>query len=1510
MQSAPDFSLVMNRYRSSVGAAVQAGTLPRGFGIEVRCTPAGMFTALNVEVIRCEVLVVDPAHAASPMPVLNTAGEYLRKVLLKLANENAGIVGVVKYRRDLLAQQASTVRTLDASALAAMAWNPPANDSAPDEPPPPASAASDEAMVSGYALLADRLLERITAGAAMSSAELFKLADEAFGGTMGAGAYVAKDAYEASELAMNRHIRANSAVWTLDVDADSAVRIASEIETAAALLPTQTRRDGEMLALQQFSTPPAYAYALAWAAGMTAGDVVFEPSAGNGGLAVHASNAGAKVHVNEIANRRKLVLRALGYEPTGENAEQVHNIFAGKLTPTVVLMNPPFSRSIRTGDKKDLSVAGEHVEAALKLLPDGGRLVCITGKNTGAASNRGSWITRIRSKYAVRANLLVGGALYKAHGTSIETRVVVIDKVPANNTAPVIGQADTLEQLIRLLAPVRRTSKVDDDGDGADSRFAAYRPARLDTAKLGLPTPAPHPGKLVESWAMSAVTPPEIWYVPSFPEDVIAEGKISAAQLEVVCYAGQAHAQWLEAHTDGVPWRRAYYIGDGTGVGKGREIAAVILDNWHKGIQRHVWLTKDSTKLLKAAKRDFKALGGDPALVFPLRATPAGEPVKAPHGVMLVSFGELRSNRPGKSRVQQIVDWLGSDFEGVLAMDESHKMGNAMDEKGERGRTKASQTALAGIDIQRLLPKARVVYISATAASEVRNFCFADRLGIYGPGTPFPTKEAFVSRIEAGGVASMEIVARDLKAMGLFSARSLSYADVKFERLVHELAPAQLETYDTLADAWQVVLSNLDAAMDSAGSKSDAGARSAALSAFWGSNQRFWNQVLTSMQLPTAVREMERDIAAGHAVVVQLVNTLEAQQERALSKEGAMEALDDLDLTPRDILMQYLEASFPVHAYEEYTDEEGNTRTRPVIDEAGNRVVCAEAVKMRDDMLARVGCLKVPHGPLEAIIDHFGVETVAEITGRSRRVVTLADPETGLPTRQIQSRSEGARLADMEAFANDNKRILIFSNAANTGVDFHASNQIPNRRLRRHYVLQAGWNAKECTQALGRTHRSDQAHAPEYILVTTNLRGQLRFITSIARRLGALGALTKGQRDTGSQGLMSERDNLEGEYGTAAINQIILELHIGGTIAGLTMAEFERKLGLRLTDREGNLTRNSFPPVRQFLNRLLALKVADQNALFDEFQDRLDEHVQAAIDAGIYNQGVEEYRADRIEVVSPPRTVYVEPSSKAETYYVHLRAWHRRTPRSFHAVADGRMGGKRREVTGFVREIATGAVFAVATARARTDESGNVIAQVRLIGPYSERFEEARNLSSAKAFAILSSSEAESLWLEQARATKELQGYDLNLICGVLLPVWDRLDAGGRVFRVIDETGAQYLGRLIHPGRVRSTLAKLGADLNTAWTPEEAIDAVLTDVRLDLVNGWKLKRARVNGEYRIEVVGFQPSDIKRLADLGCRREIVQYATRLFVPTADASVMTALLRVAPVAEDDADAAEAA
>ncbi len=427
----------------------------------------------------------------------------------------------------------------------------------------------------------------------------------------------------------------------------------------------------------------------------------------------------------------------------------------------------------------------------------------------------------------------------------------------------------------------------------------------------------------------------------------------------------------------------------------------------------------------------------------------------------------------------------------------------------------------------------------------------AERLGLWGPGTSFPQKEAFLTEIGGAGLGTMEIVAQNLKAQGTYISRNLSYDGVTYDKIEHKLTKDQQDIYDEMGRAWQVVLKNINAAMQLTGvtgttnsgnvKTKNGRAKMAVMGKLWGTQLRFYNQVMNALQMPSVLEDMKQKLEAGESVVVQLTNTDEAALGRALDKAGRSEDADlgSIDLTPREDLINYVRASFPVGQFEDYMDDNGNIRSRPVMDSQGNQVENREAVRMREQLIENLQSIRVPESPIDQILNTFGPKNVAEITGREERVLRYTNENGEYVEEHEQRRSDALRRSEVQEFMNDKRQILIFSEKGGTGESYHADLTKKNQRMRNHYLVQAGWRADKAVQGLGRTHRTNQKQPPRYVLCMTNLKGHKRFISTIARRLDQLGALTKGQRQAGSSGLIDAKDNLENRYATRAINQLV-----------------------------------------------------------------------------------------------------------------------------------------------------------------------------------------------------------------------------------------------------------------------------------------------------------------------------------------------------------------------------------
>src|ERR1700689_440645 len=334
----------------------------------------------------------------------------------------------------------------------------------------------------------------------------------------------------------------------------------------------------------------------------------------------------------------------------------------------------------------------------------------------------------------------------------------------------------------------------------------------------------------------------------------------------------------------------------------------------------------------------------------------------------------------------------------------------------------------------------------------------------------------------------------------------------------------------------------------------------------------------------------------------------------------------------REYVCDYLAHSFPTQLFEPFTDDDGNLSSRPVVRD-GQPVQCREAIERRERLIEHLAALPPVQGALDQIVR------------KGERLV-------------VENRAGAANLAEAQAFMDDAKRILVFSDAGGTGRSYHADLAAKNRRLRVHYLLEPGWKGDAPIQGLGRTNRTNQAHPPLFRPVATNVKAEKRFLSTIARRLDTLGAITRGQRQTGGQGFFRPEDNLESPYARDALRQLYLLL-FQGKVEGCSHDAFEATTGLKLTD-EGGL-RDELPPITTFLNRLLALTIGLQNILFTAFEQLLATRIEGAIASGSYDVGLETLTANSL-TVTDRRTIYTHPGTGAETRLLTIARRERNKP--------------------------------------------------------------------------------------------------------------------------------------------------------------------------------------------------------------------------------------------------------
>ncbi|CAF4136663.1 unnamed protein product [Rotaria sp. Silwood2] len=963
---------------------------------------------------------------------------------------------------------------------------------------------------------------------------------------------------------------------------------------------------------------------------------------------------------------------------------------------------------------------------------------------------------------------------------SVPTSLSSLSQNPSSSTSIVHQFIPALRPTLPLSTefPVKIPTDIEAEEDDEEDQSAQAADTYSDYMPLKLRLGDRHPDPVVETSSLASVELPDITYQLTIPNEKIQSNTLSALQLETIVYTSQRHNTFLPDGT-----RAGFLIGDGAGVGKGRTIAGLIYENYLLGRRKSLWLSV-SNDLKYDAQRDLYDIGAQFIEVHALNklkyakiSSPQNGGIK--RGVIFATYSSLISESQNtstkvkyNSRMKQLIQWLGGeDFDGVIVFDECHKAKNL----APSPTAKSSKTGLAVLDLQARLPNARIIYASATGASEPRNMAYMTRLGLWGPGTSFTDFNHFIQAIEQRGVGAMELVAMDMKLRGMYIARQLSFSGVHFSILDVPLTNEYLQAYDRSVQLWIEIKEKILQAFDLADTSNIV--RNHVIARYWLSHQRFFKYLCIACKVLKVVELSRQAVQDGKCVVIGLQSTGEAKTLEQLDELGE---LNDFVSTAKGVIQSFVEKHFPtsieqpktmsslfnlmphneddkirqnkkrksthrrttrslscdtnessddsdVECYSSFVQtnkrrattkhrDQNNNNQLDEIHNSDNENSCESILiedtysqqqhtfaeilgqtdtdgglpikriqkkdnsstvqnydkrkmtnteiiealfNMKADLLNNIEILgkNLPPNTLDELIDQLGGPSqVAEMTGRKGRIVQHADGQIGYESRsEADVPLEILNISERERFMRGEKLIAIISEAASSGISLQADRRCQNTRRRVHVTLELPWSADRAVQQFGRTHRSNQVSAPEYVFVISELAGEKRFASTVAKRLECLGALTHGDRRAAETRDLS-RFNIDNKYGKQALENVIRSICnlerawasfpkiINNEMKFDFVSEARKALiDVGLVSRVNNTQQSIYIPEKdhnnmsRFLNRILGIRVQMQNLLFRFFSDVLNAVIVDARRNGSWDLGI-------LDLGTGEETVSVEKS--------------------------------------------------------------------------------------------------------------------------------------------------------------------------------------------------------------------------------------------------------------------------
>ena len=981
----------------------------------------------------------------------------------------------------------------------------------------------------------------------------------------------------------------------------------------------------------------------------------------------------------------------------------------------------------------------------------------------------------------------------------------------------------------------------------------------------------PHPAKLIQSATLATVEPPKMSYKPSLPRRVISSGFISDAQFEFITAAGEAHERFLPIDPNdqnSTKYRRGIFLADGTGAGKTNEILGTILDNALKG-RRKAILVLAKRRHRHGFLEAWAKMGRDRRDFIFQWNLKSDHDIKSANGILVTTYSTLRAYQAEAEiypRVEQAQRWAGRDFNGIIAFDESQEMRNAAGDEDFSRKSEISRQGLAGIALQTAFPDSRVIYASATGATDVHNLAYAVRLGMWGAETCFSDRSTFIKAFEGGGISDLEQVTLSLKSAGLYIARSLSFDGVDTRHLAVTLTPEERRVYNQAAEAWiklwhayqhcgtlcGLPLGDKKALREMRKDNNVSGTMPfSELNGIYESNRKTsMATLIAAFKARGVIEDAKAQIENGNAIVIQMQNTYEAQLNRAIER---MQDPNDIRLEPAE-LISFAE-KLPVHIYhlETYFDDEGEKRRRfvPKLDEDGNPVINHQAVAFRNDILAEMRGISLPLPPLDQMMLAFGPARLAEVTGRTKRLIPNKpngdrDGATGV---ELEDRTEAQRLQDIEDFHDGKKPALVFSTGAGgASMSYHAKVGSKNTAKRIHYLIQLGYRADQVTQGLGRSHRSGQAQPPEIVLCSCDLPADRLYASRIVSGLFKLGALTQGHRHATSNGMFDERDCLDGPYAIQAWDDLQNDIR-NDEVDGLTWEQFTADMGLSGKDAaepndEASDTRYQLGSVNQMINRVAALPDRRQEIIFDLLRDRIDAGIEKAIANGTFKAGPEILKASSLEIVGE-KILNLDTIHKSATRILRIRKRSDLATTSFGDAYKKYLMAKRwHGHANFCKHRTTGQVALIMPGDEIYDALSRPIYTRDIITPTSTQNRLAHIVNREPWIPFADMDIAESLWNAQvAAAPQETTSY-VTIVSDALLPVWTALyKASGfrsAVYRLQTDNGRKIVGRPLDPNKLPDFYSAIGESSRPEESEVDEIMAVLASgSRVAIASGSK-----------------------------------------------------------------------
>lgn len=610
---------------------------------------------------------------------------------------------------------------------------------------------------------------------------------------------------------------------------------------------------------------------------------------------------------------------------------------------------------------------------------------------------------------------------------------------------------------------------------------------------------------------------------------------------------------------------QALIIGDQTGVGKGRQMAALIRWAVQRG-EKPVFITQKAD-LFSDIYRDLVDVGSGDLVPFIFNSDGAmvdskgntvHKPLSSAEMAKVFASGALPEEYDFAVLTYSQVNT--GDAVSQQEMEEAAKKSGARTKKSKNvknGKATPKATFLraiakdnylfldeshtaagssnTGAYLQSILRGAKAAtFASATFAKR------PDTMPLYAIRTAMSQAKVdpdkMISIIEKGGVTLQEIMSRELTNAGQMVRRERDMSDVVTDWKTitdPETVRRARENYDRTIAAFNAIIKfqedyvkpmiealdmELAVMAESAGVKRGTDKMGVENVPFASKTYNYTKQLMLALKVNAIADEVEAEINAGRHPVIALESTMES----SIKDYAAGEIIDEPTFSASllkglDTVMQYT-----------VKDEDGNERHERYSPQALGPVGEKAYYELQD--FIRESTSDIFISPLDAIIERLNKKgyKVGELTGRNMYVERNDDGRVVVKRRTDKDKKKMQR-----EFNSGVLDVLILNKSASTGISLHASEKFSDQRQRSMIIAQPLSDINDYMQMIGRIDRTGQVHRGYYINLGLPVPAENRFLMMLSTKLKSLNANITTSQDSESNDV--EAPDLLNKYGSQVV---------------------------------------------------------------------------------------------------------------------------------------------------------------------------------------------------------------------------------------------------------------------------------------------------------------------------------------------------------------------------------------